>query len=87
MAVLNRVIEATADISTVEVTANMEGKRMVMVLSPRAGVVRRHHDQQAAAKPPAAKPAEGGAPAPAPVAKPPAEEKPPGAAPASEPRT
>jgi translation initiation factor IF-3 len=53
MAVLNRVIEATADISSVEVTANLEGKRMIMILAPKPGVVRKAqqlHAQQAAAE-------------------------------------
>jgi translation initiation factor IF-3 len=53
MAVLNRVIEATADISSVEVTANLEGKRMIMILAPKPGVVRRAqqlHAQAAAAE-------------------------------------
>jgi hypothetical protein len=46
MAVLNRVIEATNDIATVEVTANLEGKRMIMILAPRPGVVRRAQQLQ-----------------------------------------
>jgi len=41
MNVLNRVVEATADISAVEVTPNMEGRRMVMIIAPKAGVVRK----------------------------------------------
>jgi translation initiation factor IF-3 len=39
--VLNRVVEATQDISSVEVTPNMEGRRMVMILAPKPGVVRK----------------------------------------------
>src|SRR5215468_10139682 len=41
MAVLNRVVEATADIAGVEVTPNMEGRRMVMIIAPKPGVVRK----------------------------------------------
>jgi translation initiation factor IF-3 len=40
-AVLNRVVEATQDIANVEVQPNMEGRRMVMILAPKSGVVRR----------------------------------------------
>jgi translation initiation factor IF-3 len=40
-AVLNRVVEATADLAGVEVTPNMEGRRMVMILAPKANVVRK----------------------------------------------
>ncbi len=39
--VLNRVVEATADICTVEVNPNMEGRRMVMILAPKPNVVRK----------------------------------------------
>jgi len=41
MAVLNRVVEATSDIATVEVTPNMEGRRMIMIVAPKPGVVRK----------------------------------------------
>jgi translation initiation factor IF-3 len=41
VAVLNRVVEATQDIATVEVRPSLEGKRMMMILGPRAGLVRR----------------------------------------------
>jgi translation initiation factor IF-3 len=41
MNVLNRVVEATADIAGVEVTPNMEGRRMVMIIAPKPGVVRK----------------------------------------------
>ena len=40
-AVLNRVVEATADIATVEVNPNMEGRRMIMIIAPKPNVVRR----------------------------------------------
>ena len=39
--VLNRVVEATNDIASVEVRPSLEGKRMLMILGPRAGLVRR----------------------------------------------
>jgi hypothetical protein len=39
--VLNRVVEATQDIATVEVRPSLEGKRMMMILGPRAGLIRR----------------------------------------------
>jgi translation initiation factor IF-3 len=39
--VLNRVVAATEDIAGVEVNPNMEGRRMVMILSPKPGVVRK----------------------------------------------
>lgn len=41
LAVLNRVVDATQDLSGVEVTPNMEGRRMVMILAPKANVVRK----------------------------------------------
>jgi len=41
MAVLNRVVEMCSDIATVESTPNMEGRRMIMVISPKPGVVRK----------------------------------------------
>ena len=39
--VLNRVVDATQDIASVEVRPSLEGKRMMMILGPRAGLVRR----------------------------------------------
>ena len=39
--VLNRVVDATADLAGVEVNPNMEGRRMVMILAPKANVVRK----------------------------------------------
>jgi translation initiation factor IF-3 len=41
VAVLNRVVDATQDIATVEVRPSLEGKRMMMILGPRPGLVRR----------------------------------------------
>jgi translation initiation factor IF-3 len=48
-AVLNRVVEATADIATVEVNPNMEGRRMIMIIAPKAGVVRKAQEARKAA--------------------------------------
>ncbi|HEU5056699.1 MAG TPA: translation initiation factor IF-3 [Kofleriaceae bacterium] len=63
VAVLNRVVEATTDIASVEVRPSLEGKRMLMILGPKAGVVRR-------AKAPSAPVAAGAGPA---VAAPPGQ--------------
>src|SRR5262249_33968380 len=63
MAVLNRVVERCNDIATVEMTPNMEGRRMIMVIAPKPGVVRKaqeakkqqalaHQQAQAAKKEP-----------------------------------
>ena len=41
MKVLNRVVELCSDIATVEATPNMEGRRMIMVIAPKPGVVRK----------------------------------------------
>ena len=41
MNVLRRVVEATADLSSVEVNANMEGRRMIMIIAPKPNVVRK----------------------------------------------
>jgi translation initiation factor IF-3 len=46
---LNRVVEAIADIGTVEATPNMEGRRMLMVVAPKPGVVRKAMDAKKAA--------------------------------------
>src|SRR3954462_6477092 len=54
--VLKRVIEVTSDIAQVEQTPMMEGRRMLMIIAPRSGVIR-------AATPPGM-----GAPAPTAVA-------------------
>jgi translation initiation factor IF-3 len=58
-AVLNKVVEATQDIATVEVQPNMEGRRMVMILAPRGGLARR---ARTSVKPPSPVPG-GSAPA------------------------
>jgi len=39
--VLNRVVDATQDLAGVEVNPNMEGRRMVMILAPKANVIRK----------------------------------------------
>ncbi len=41
LAVLDRVKEATKEISQVEVRPNLEGKRMVMIIGPKAGIQKR----------------------------------------------
>ena len=41
MNVLNRVVERCSDIATVEATPNMEGRRMIMVIAPKPGVIRK----------------------------------------------
>jgi translation initiation factor IF-3 len=40
-AVLDRVVERCADIATVEVTPNLEGRRMIMLIAPKPGVVQK----------------------------------------------
>jgi translation initiation factor IF-3 len=49
MNVLNRVVEATQDLATVEVTPNMEGRRMIMIISPKPNVVRKAQETRKAA--------------------------------------
>jgi translation initiation factor IF-3 len=49
MAVLNRVVERCGDIATVEATPNMEGRRMIMVIAPKPGVVRKAQEAKKAA--------------------------------------
>jgi translation initiation factor IF-3 len=41
MNVLNNVVEMCSDIASVEATPNMEGRRMIMVIAPKPGVVRK----------------------------------------------
>ncbi len=65
VAVLEKVVESVKDIGTVEVRPNMEGRRMIMILAPLGGVVRRAaprpapavENKSSTAKPAAAKPA------------------------------
>src|SRR5436190_6256762 len=49
MNVLNRVVDMCNDIATVEVTPNMEGRRMIMVITPKPGVVRKAQEAKKAA--------------------------------------
>ncbi len=49
MAVLNRVVERCSDIASVEATPNMEGRRMIMVIAPKPGVVRKAQEAKKAA--------------------------------------
>jgi translation initiation factor IF-3 len=48
MNVLNKVVDLCNDIATVEVTPNMEGRRMIMVITPRPGVVRKAQEAKKA---------------------------------------
>jgi translation initiation factor IF-3 len=48
-AMLNRVIEMVNDIASVEANANMEGRRMLMVIAPKPGVVRKAQEAKKAA--------------------------------------
>jgi translation initiation factor IF-3 len=44
--VLDRVVEATADLSSVEVIPNMEGRRMIMIIAPKPNVVRKAQENR-----------------------------------------
>ena len=48
MNVLNKVVDLCNDIATVEATPNMEGRRMIMVIAPRPGVVRKAQEAKKA---------------------------------------
>src|SRR6476619_7168759 len=48
MNVLERVVEFCNDIATVEATPNMEGRRMIMVIAPKPGVVRKAQEDKKA---------------------------------------
>ncbi|MBV8762702.1 MAG: translation initiation factor IF-3 [Deltaproteobacteria bacterium] len=48
MNVLDRVVDLCNDIATVEATPNMEGRRMIMVIAPRPGVVRKAQEAKKA---------------------------------------
>jgi translation initiation factor IF-3 len=67
---LKQVMKLTEDIAQVEQSPMMEGRRMLMVIAPKSGVVR-----AAAPKPAAPSPSPSPAPAPAP-ATPPTQNKP-----------
>ena len=49
LAVLNRVVDRCADIASVEATNTMEGRRMIMVIAPKPGVVRKAQEAKKAA--------------------------------------
>ena len=49
MNVLDRVVELCTEIATVEATPNMEGRRMIMVIAPKPGVVRKAQEAKKAA--------------------------------------
>jgi translation initiation factor IF-3 len=44
--VLDRVVAATADLSSVEVIPNMEGRRMIMIIAPKPNVVRKAQENR-----------------------------------------
>src|SRR5512147_796797 len=46
--VLDRVVEATADLASVEVIPNMEGRRMIMIIAPKPNVVRKAQETRKA---------------------------------------
>ena len=48
MNVLNRVVEMCSDMASVEATPNMEGRRMIMVIAPKPGVVRKAQEAKKA---------------------------------------
>jgi translation initiation factor IF-3 len=48
MNVLDRVVELCNDIAVVEATPNMEGRRMIMVIAPKPGVVRKAQEAKKA---------------------------------------
>jgi len=48
MKVLQRVVELCADIATVEANNTMEGRRMIMVIAPKPGVVRKAQEAKKA---------------------------------------
>lgn len=70
--VLKRVVEVTSDIAQVEQPPMMEGRRMLMVIAPKSGVIRAATPAPAAPRPAAPV----GAPAPAAAAATPVQAKP-----------
>jgi len=68
-AMLGRVVEAVKDIGMVEQRAAMEGRRMMMVVGPRVGVIKQQHPTTPGAAPAAEPPKPKTAPA-APAPKP-----------------
>jgi translation initiation factor IF-3 len=54
--VLRRVVEACTDIAQVEQQPMMEGRRMLMIIGPKAGVVKRQEKEKPVRQPPPAQP-------------------------------
>ncbi len=73
-AMLKKVVELTQDIAMVEQPPMMEGRRMLMIISPRGGVINRPGSP--ASTPQAGAPAPASAPAPRPAAPQPQTAKP-----------
>ena len=48
MNVLNKIVDLCNDIAVVEATPNMEGRRMIMVIAPKPGVVRKAQEAKKA---------------------------------------
>ncbi|HEY1555088.1 MAG TPA: translation initiation factor IF-3 [Kofleriaceae bacterium] len=48
MSMLNQVVEMCSDIAAVEATPNMEGRRMIMAIAPKPGVVRKAQEAKKA---------------------------------------
>ncbi|MBA3540938.1 MAG: translation initiation factor IF-3, partial [Deltaproteobacteria bacterium] len=46
--VLNRVVDLCSDIAAVEANQNMEGRRMIMIIAPKPGVVRKAQEAKKA---------------------------------------
>jgi translation initiation factor IF-3 len=78
-AMLDQVVKMITDIATVEQKATMEGRRMVMLVGPRSGVIRRPPTAADGAPPPPAPPV--------PAAPPPVAPPPPAAAAKAPPKT
>jgi translation initiation factor IF-3 len=77
--VLNRVVQAVSDIAGVEQSPSMEGRRMVMIIAPRGGVIRPATTTTAVGAPaPAATAPPASAPPTAPGPRPPASTPPSG---------
>jgi translation initiation factor IF-3 len=71
---LNRAIEMVSDIASVEANANMEGRRMLMVIAPKPGVVRKAQEAKKAAAAAAANAAQAARKDPSRPVEPPVEE-------------
>jgi translation initiation factor IF-3 len=88
-AMLDQVVKMITDLAVVEQKATMEGRRMVMLVGPRSGVIRRPPTEGVApgpaGPPPAGAPAQAAAPPAAPPAPPAPPPKPPIKAPIQKP--